>query len=182
MSESTFHPSEGGGVGVFSWDVAGPSDVEVKDVAFSGLAGPALYLRGAGRYVMRGCDVQDAGTWPWLPGGVLAMEGVEPWHDPDGAGHLTGLLLEGNSFGEQPGDAILLDGSSGTLASDPGTGLPNTFEDLQGEPLIWQACGGVPAPEVLDGSLAVPSCASPPRSLGPPLVYDPYLFDVEAMP
>ncbi len=173
ISGSEFHPSEGGGVGVFAWD---GSDVEVEDLDFSELRGPALYLRGPGRYVVRGCEVRDAGAWPWFPGGVLAVEGVGRWAE-DGGG--SGLLLVGDVFEELTGDAVLLDASSATLAPHPDTGSPNVFTDLEGEPVVQQRCEGVPELEVLDGSLVVPGCEAEPRILGPLLEYRLRLAEAE---
>lgn len=174
VSRGIPHPSEGGGVGVFVWyseDWWDMADVELDGVAFSGLPGPALYLRGPGRYVMRGCEVWDSGTPPWLPGGVLAVEGVQDWQDETGAG----LLLAGNEFVDLAGDAVLLDFSSATLDADPATGAPNLFLGVSGEPLRWQRCGDLASPEILDGSLPDPTCTSVPQQLGPLLEYNIWL-------
>ena len=181
VSGSTFHPGEGGGIGVFGWDIWAPPDIELGDVAFSDLPGPALYLRGPGRYVMRGCDIQDTGTWPWQPGGVFAVEGVEPWHETD-TGYFTGLLLEGNTFTDLSSDAILLDSSSATLDPHPETFAPNTFGNLDGVPLLWQRCDGIEAPEILDNSIPDPACEPEPRTLGPLLEYRLWLTEVEVEP
>lgn len=179
VSESIAHPSEGGGVGVFGWDVWGSPDIEAVGVTFIDLPGPALYLRGQGRYRARGCRVEGSGTFPWLPGGVLAVEGVGRW-EPVGVGDLfRGLLLEGNEFAALPGDAILLDGSSATLLADPVSGEANSFPGVGGEPLIWQRCGTMDPPEVLDGSVPEPSCGSPARALGPLLEYRLWLAEGE---
>ena len=180
VSGSTLQPSEGGGVGVFGWDLVGLPDIEVDGVAFSNLAGPALYLRGPGRYVMRDCKVQDSGSWP-LPGGVLAVEGVEPWHEVGDTGVFSGLLLEGNTFSDLSSDAILLDSSSATLDLHPETGQPNTFSNLEGVPLVWQRCDGVEDPEILDGSVGDPACEPVPRTLGPLLEYRLWLAEVEPL-
>ena len=179
MSGSVLHPSEGGGVGVFAWDLYGSIDIELEDIVFSDLVGPALYLRGSGRMRMSGCEVTDCGTWPWLPGGVLATEGTEAWTEGGETGSFVGLALEGNRFTDLDGDAILLDGSSATLVAHPETGAPNTFADLQGEPLIWQRCGDSTAPEVLDSSMASPICTTEARVLGPLLEYWVWVGEVE---
>ena len=178
VSGSTFHSGEGGGVGVFGWDLVGPPDIELDGVEFSDLPGPALYLRGPGRYVMRGCDIQDTGTRPWLPGGVLAVEGVQPWHEFYDTGYFTGLLLEGNTFSDLSSDAVLLDSSSATLDFDA-EGAPNTFADLDGVPLVWQRCTDVFAPEILDGSISPPSCEPVPRGLGSLLEYRLWLAETD---
>ena len=181
VSGSTFHSSEAGGVGVFAWDINGPADVAVDDVTFSDLPGPALYLRGPGRYVMRGCEVSTAGSWPWLPGGVLAVEGVEPWHEIGNTGDFSGLQMEGNTFSDLSSDAILLDASSATLDLHPETDAANTFGDLEGEPLVWQRCDEVPALEIIDGSIADTPCEPEPRTLGPLLGYQLWLTETEPL-
>ena len=180
VSGSAPHPSEGGGAGVFGWDMWGFPDIEIEGVAFFDLPGPALYVRGPGRYRMRDCDVREAGTWPWLPGGVLAVEGVQPWYD-DFGNTFIGLFLAGNTFSDLASDAILLDSSSATLVLHPSTGLPNTFADLDGEPLVWQRCEDVLAPEILDGSIPDPVCEPVPRGLGPLLEYRLWLAEVEPL-
>ncbi len=171
VSGSTFHPSEGGGLGLFASDHETQSSLEVDGTTFTNLRGPALYLRGQGRYVLRGCAVSDSGSWPSLPGGVLAVGGVEAWSELGDTGYFEGLLLEGNTFSDLAGDAVLLDGSSALLNVHPESGAPNTFSDLEGEDLVWQRCSDLPAPEVLDGSAAIPDCAAEPRLLGPALEY-----------
>ena len=172
ISGSIPHSGAGGGVGVFAWNTDVLADLRVTGVVFSDLPGTALYLRGPGRYVMAGCDVSGTGTWPSLAGGVLAVDGVGPWDPlggPDGNG--PGLLLQGNNFSGLSADAILLDGSSATLAPDSATGEANLFSDLAGEPLFFQRCGEASLPEIQDGSPVDPSCRSGARPLGPLLEY-----------
>ena len=179
VSGSASHPAEGGGVGLFAWDLDGPADLEVQAVSFSDLVGPALYLRGPGRYVMRDCQVTDAGSSPRSPGGVMAIEGVEPWHEVGDSGSFTGLLLQGDTFDDLPSDALLLDSSSITLDLSPENGGPNTFGVLGGVPLVWQRCDDVEAPEIEDGSLTSPVCEPVPRTLGPALEYRVWLAETE---
>lgn len=179
VSGSVGHGSEGGGLGIFGWDLLGPPDVELRDVDFTDLVGPALYPRGPGRYRMLGCTVTNAGSPPVLPGGVLAVEGVQAWQESDEAGELTGLLVEGNSFTGLSGDAIVLDSSSGTLDVHPETGEPNTFVDVEGQDVIWQRCEGTEAPAILDGSAAAPACEASPQMLGPLLEYRLWLGETD---
>ena len=179
VSGTNPHGSKDGGVGVFAWDVEGSSDLDVQDVSFSDLRGPALYLRGPGRYVMRDCQVKDTGSTPRLPGGVLALEGVEPWHVVADTGEFAGLLLQGNGFDDLPSDAVLLDSSSVTLGVSSETGAPNTFGTLGGVPLLWQRCEGVAPPEVLDGSTPAPACEPVARTLGQALEYDLWVAETE---
>lgn len=162
ISGSLPHHSEGGGLGVFVWDWEGWPFLDLDGVTFEDLPGPAVYLRGAGRYVLRASDVTGAGSPPFLPGGVFAADGVGSWLDdggPQGLG--SGLLLEGNSFHDMQGDAVVLDGAGATFGTDPSTGLPNRFSDLVGEALINQRCAGPSDVDVLDGSGVDASCQSP---------------------
>lgn len=174
------HPSEGGGVGVFAWGESGAPWLEIMDVQFADLPGPAIYLRGDGHYVATSCGVREAGTWPWLPGGVLAIEGVGAWTD-EGIGGGTGLLLEGNTFEDLPGDAILLDHSAALLDRDPETLAPNAFSDLGGLALVWQRCQDAAAPQILDDSVAAPTCTDQPRALGPLLDYRLWLAETDVI-
>ena len=182
ISGSVLRAGEGGGVGVFAWDSFGAPALHVDGVAFSDLPGPALYLHGPGRFVMADCEVSGAGSWPSLPGGVLAVGGTGPWDatgGPDGLGE--GLLLQGNTFVGLLADAILLDGSSATLAPHPDTGAANGFSDLAGEPLFSQRCGDAADAEIQDGSPADPSCRSGTRALGPLLEYTLWLTETDPM-
>lgn len=177
VSGSVPNPSEGGGVGLFAWDAWGGVGIEVEDVAFADIPGPAVYLRGEGTYVVRGCSVGEGGGTARLPGGVLAIEGVGAWREVGDTGHFLGLLLQGNHFAGLPGNALLLDASSATLDVDPETGTANTFADLGGDALVWQSCAASDPPVVLDGSIPEPSCLNPPWSLGPPLEYRLWLAE-----
>ncbi|HCP47174.1 MAG TPA: hypothetical protein DIU15_14115 [Deltaproteobacteria bacterium] len=171
VSATTVHPNEGGGVGLFAWDRNGPGELQIDGVQFSDLLGPALYLRGQGHYVLRNSEVSRAGTWPSMPGGILAVEGVEAGHEAQGTDEATGLFVQGVTFEELFSDAILLDGSSATLAPGPTTGAPNSFSNLDGVALHWQRCGDSEAPQVLDGSTETPSCSPNEQLLGPLLEY-----------
>ena len=164
--------SEGGGVGVFAWHLGIPPHLDLRSVSFSELPGPALYLRGPGRYLVRDCQVTAAGSTPRLPGGVLALEGAKAWHEVGDTGFFTGLAVQGGSFDDLPSDAIRLDSSSVTLDVSPDTGAPNTFGTVGGVPVLWQRCDGVAPPEVLDGSTPAPDCEPVPRTLGQALEYD----------
>ncbi len=177
LSASRFHPSEGGGVGILGWSVEGPPRIEADDVRFSDLAGPALYLRGPGSYLLSGCEVTDSGSWPTLPGGVMGVEGVRRRHLPPGEEQEVGLLVAGSTFDQLASDAILLDASSVTLDVEPDSGAANSFDDLVGEAVHWQRCTGVEAPEVLDGSVVAPECSEEARVLGPLLEYSLWLWE-----
>ncbi len=174
---------QGGGLGVFAWGRGAWPKVELVGVELSTLPGPALYLRGRGRYRMTACEVREGGTWPAFPGGVLAVDGVGPWDadgGPDGLG--SGLLLEGDRFSSLAADAILLDGSSGTLARDPQGGAANTFSELDGEPLFAQRCGDLPPAEVQDDAPVDPTCRLGARPLGPLLTYEVQVAEAEPSP
>lgn len=170
ISASVPHAAEGGGLGVFGWNWSGPFGIELRDVEFTELAGPAGYLRGQGRAALRGCEIVGGGTAPWLPGGVFAVDGLGPWITDDGDGTASGLLLAGNTFRDMQGDAVLLDGASATFAVDDETGLANSFTGIGGAPLMNQRCGESAPVEVLDGSAVDASCQSP-VPLGPLLEY-----------
>ena len=181
VTGSVSHSSEAGRTGIFAWNDIAPPHIELDGVTFSDLIGPALYLRGPGRYVMRDCVIKDTGTWPWLPGGVFAAEGVQPWYEVGNTGYFNGLLLEGNTFSDLSGDAILLDSSSATLDLHPETGAANTFTNLDGVSLVWQRCDDVSVPEILDGSVSDPTCEPEPRTLGPLLDYYLWLTETEPL-
>ncbi|MCO4774291.1 MAG: right-handed parallel beta-helix repeat-containing protein, partial [Deltaproteobacteria bacterium] len=147
-------------------------DLTVEGTEFYDLVGPALYLWGRTDTVMRGCDVHDTGTPPFLAGGVMALDGVLA---PDGAE--GGLVLEGNRFHDIGGDVILLDASGAELRSSASLG-PNTFSST-GPPLFRQRCG--PETFVLDGSEADGACRATPRPLGPPLEHYVSVVDADAI-
>ena len=65
---------------------------------------------------------------------------------------------------------FVLDSSSASLASSP-SGQANDFSGLAGEPLYWQDCAAVAAPDVLDGSGASAECRSSSRPIGPLLEF-----------
>jgi len=158
------HPSEGGGVGVFAHEITWWPSVDLRNVLFSDLPGPALYARGEGIYGMTGCEVTDTGTWPSLPGGVLAREGA-------GLEVFYHLRIYGNDFHDLHGDAIVIDESAADIDEDYDTGLPNTFDGIPGAPLFVQ-CGPDPVPTTVDdGTDLDPTCRASARPLGAPLQY-----------
>ena len=129
---------------------------------------------------MSDCAITGGSTPPVLPGAVLGLGGVERWHEVGDSGLFTGLRLRGNRIEQLPGDAILLDASSATLDARRGPG-PNSFGELGGDPLVWQRCGDLPTPEVLDGSTVTPSCEETPSSLGYPLEYIPWTMESDPL-
>ncbi len=169
------HPSEGGGVGILAWNLVGSPWLDVKGTEFADLPGPALYLRGPGRYRMSDSNVARSGGWPSLPGGVLATDGVTAWTGDEG------LVLQGNRFTDLGADAILLDTSAATLALDPDTGEGQTFTDNAGEALFVQRCLGPSTAIVSDGSGANPACQDGARPLGPLLEFRLQVGEIEAV-
>ncbi len=158
------HPAEGGGLGVFAHSLTWWPAVDLRNVTFSDLPGPALYARGEGIYDLVNCDISDAGTWPSLPGGVLAREGA-------GGDVFYHLRVYGNAFHDLNGDAIVLDESSADIDEDYDTGQPNTFDGIPGAPLFVQ-CGEATVPTTVDDGTGVdPTCRSTTRPLGAPLQY-----------
>jgi hypothetical protein len=164
VSASRPGPSIGGGVGILCWHPpelgTGPV-LRVEGTHLDGHAGPAVYLRGRGSYSLSGVHITGSAMLPGVPGAVLAMEGVEPWNEATGAG----LHLEDVGFSGLPGDAILLDASSGTFE-----GL--VFDDVAGYELRLQHCDGV-EPPIDSGLLESNDCAGPLLLLDPPLWFAP---------
>ncbi|MCO4771887.1 MAG: right-handed parallel beta-helix repeat-containing protein [Deltaproteobacteria bacterium] len=160
VSGTREHPSEDGGAGVFIAEPeGGDPQVTVQGTAFSGLVGPALYVLGGGDVTMTDCDVSDSGSWPSLPGGILAR----------GGGAAGSLVVSGNRFADLSGDAIVLDRAPLVLQeSDTG---PNRFENLDGVALYAQCGEGGTPPTVTDGSVEDPSCRTSARPLGPAVEY-----------
>ncbi|MCO4773817.1 MAG: right-handed parallel beta-helix repeat-containing protein [Deltaproteobacteria bacterium] len=158
------HPAEGGGAGVFAHALTWWPSVTLRNVLFTDLPGPALYARGEGIYGLIGCEVTDTGTWPSMPGGVLARDGA-------GLEVFYHLRIQGNDFHDLHGDAIVLEASAADIDEDYDTGLPNTFSGIPGTPLFVQ-CGADTTPTTVgDGSGLDPTCRSSARPLGPPLQY-----------
>jgi len=156
VTGTTVHPSEDGGAGVFV--SGGTSEVALAGATFSDLVGPALYVRGPGDVTMTDCDVARAGSFPSLPGGVLAREG---------AGDGGSLVVEGTAFSELGGDAIVLDRAAVTLRESASG--PNTFVGVDGAPLYAQCGDSGLLATVEDGSGADPACRESARPLGPSL-------------
>jgi hypothetical protein len=163
----------GGGVGVFCWnhpEVEDDPALEVRGTRFADLPGPAVYLRGVGRYDVRHAEVHACASadGPFgSPPAVVVVEGIGQ------AGPSDGLFLSGNLFSDLPGDAILLDASSATL-------LSNLFQGIGGYDVYTQHCEGVPAPEIVPPDATINDCQGFPRVLEPLLTWVPMLLPIEA--
>ena len=142
-----------------------PSLVHAVGVSFEDLPGPGLYLRGAGSYGVDQASFVDCGGGP-VPGGVFAAEGVTR-RDPLSG---EGLVVVGSSFSSLPGDGILLDRSSATLAD-------NDFADLAGLDVYAQRCGDVLPPLVGGAEAPEPWCQGVARETAPLVEYAIYLFE-----
>ena len=162
---------EGGGVGLFAWPFFG-ADVTLTDVTLANHPGPAVYLRGlVGSYVLDGVEVRDSGTLPFVPGAVVALEGVEPWDDDAG----TGFLVVDSSFVDLPVSGVFFDASGGTLDG-------NSFSVDDPYEVWMQACDGAPPVEFAGDEPAHNDCAGAPRDLDPVLAFSLQLlalFDVQ---
>lgn len=157
--------SLGGGVGLLAWrspDFGGPPRLSVDGTTFGGHPGPALYLRGSGGYEIVDARIEDSATLPGVPGAVIALENVGPWD----AASALGLLLDGVSFASLPSDAIVLDGSSGTLDG-------NSFSDVGGFDLFRQHCEQAAPLQLVSGSVSQNDCAGAPYVLDPALWFAP---------
>ena len=155
----------GGGVGVFGWQSNAPPRVSLTGVEILDHAGPAVYLRGRGAYVVEDSVLDGNGLSAGSPAGsVLAIDLPDRW-DPLAQPSLqAGLVLSGNRFADE-GDAVLLHASTVTLTDNqweqPGDGL-----DVR-----RQACEGVLPPEVLGAEPEGNDCEGPAVEVAPPLDY-----------
>jgi hypothetical protein len=150
-------PGFGGGVGVFTWDLFGPPLLFCDGVELLDLPAGGLYLRGEGAFDVQDSDFVAAGTVAGVSAAVLATDGVGPWSDEPTP---TGLRVAGSRFAELAGDAILLDGSGGTLQGDG-------FEAIGGLPLYRQRCDGAPDVELIDQDGVDGSCQPWSRPIVP---------------
>jgi hypothetical protein len=153
--------------GLFSWPLDG-AEVTLSDVDIEGCPGPAVDLRGPSRYVFEGVHVTDSGTLSFVPGALVAVEGVEPWDDEAG----TGLLITDSSFVGLPVAGIFFDASGGTL------GGGNTFSGL-GEVDVWmQSCEDAPEVVFLGEEPSTNGCEGAEFDLAPLLLYEIELLDM----
>lgn len=110
-----------------------------------------FYLWGEGDLQLRDLDLVGTGRAPWLPGGVIATGGIQPWDGQEG------LLISGVHFDEGPVPAVLLDGSGARFGLDGGTAT----NSLPGaEPVRRQRCDDAPESIITDLSFTLPACAS----------------------
>lgn len=143
-----------GGVGLFAWNQAGEPVLEVEEVVLAGHAGPAVYLRGPGRYSLDTCTLDDSGTGDGVAALLVALDGVGRWSDG------SGLLVADSVFTHVPLDGMVLHASSATLES-------TTFEAGGGFDLYLQECVGVPAPLDDTGEVTHNGCVGEPRVVDP---------------
>ena len=142
------------GVGVFAHAAVGQVDVTLTDVQLAGHAGPAVYLRGPGRYVVDGCTLDDSGTGDGVAALLAALDGVSLWQDE------FGLLVRGSQFIHVPLDAAMLHASSAFFDS-------STFETGPGFDIWSQECAGIPAPIDNTGQAVDNGCQGAPRVVDP---------------
>jgi hypothetical protein len=169
--------SRGGGVGLFAWGEFGPPDVDLDDVTFSGHAGPAIYLRGPGRYGLSALQIDgsalSAGGWEPV-GGLVAVSGIAPWSDGSDGDSASGLRIVGSRFSQMAGHAILLDGSGALLDG-------SVFESVAGLDVWQQHCDAAKPLLLLEGELRSNDCEGFALPLEPLLWYvlDAEQLDVE---
>lgn len=162
VSDAVAGPGRPGGVGILARAVLTPPALDLRGVRFSNHRYGGLYLRGPGRYAVRGCSFDESGhVGPETAGGVFATEGVEAWQEVEPAGVGWGLLIEDSTFSTLASDAIVLDQSSAEVSGA-------VFSDVGGDHLVWQRCEGT-EPPVIDG-VQDAICASAPRAVEPLLV------------
>jgi hypothetical protein len=142
------------GVGLFAWNQAGEPTLEVEEVSFAGHAGPAVYLRGPGRYSLTTCSLDDSGLGDGVAALLVALDGVDLW---EGGG---GLRIADSTFTHVPLDGMVLHASSATLEG-------TTFEAGGGFDLYLQECVGVPAPVDDTGEALHNGCVGEPRVVDP---------------
>ena len=167
VSGSLATGSRGGGVGVFAWAVFGPPEVLLDGVVFEELPGPAVYLRGPGRYELRDPLFVEVGLTegPFgYPPALVAVDGATSWQESDSGS--SGLLLHGAVLRDVPGEGVLLDASSGTLEGV-------VFDQVGGVDLYTQHCDGVAPPEVGPDPVETNDCEGYPRVLEPLLWWAP---------
>ena len=144
----------GAGVGLFAWSQAGEPTLEIEEVDLAGHAGPAVYLRGPGRYSLTSCALDDSGTGDGVAALMVALDGVGRWEGG------AGLRLVDSTFTHVPLDGAVLHASSATLEG-------TTFESGGGFDLYLQECVGVPAPLDDTGEALHNGCVGEPRVVDP---------------
>lgn len=144
----------GGGVGLFAWNVSAAPTLEIEEVTLAGHAGPAIYLRGHGRYSIASCDLDDSGTGAGVAAMLVGLDGVGQW----GGG--AGLLVAASTFTHVPLDGMVLHASTATLQG-------TTFESGGGFDVYQQACDGVLPPEDDTGDVVHNQCQGEPRVIEP---------------
>lgn len=142
------------GVGLFAHGAVGLVDMSATDVDLAGHAGPAVYLRGPGRYVIDGCRLDDSGTGEGVAALLAALDGVPRWQDE------LGLLVRGSQFTHVPLDGALLHASSAFFDS-------STFETGSGFDIWSQECAGIPSPIDSTGQAIDNGCQGAPREVDP---------------
>ena len=159
---SRFDEDLGGGVGAYAWDVVGASALELTGVGISGQPGPAVYLRGPGRYRLEALTLNGADSAPAAPA-LIAAEGVAPWSDVSE----EGLLFESGSVVGWT-DGLLLD-ASGALVG------PLLF-DVVGAAVRRQHCDDAPDLIFTDAVASTIDCEGAPVDIEPLVGFEPVSF------
>ncbi len=143
-----------GGVGLFAWADAGEPTLEVEELTLAGHDGPAVYLRGYGRYSIVTSSLDDSGTSDGVAALLVGLDGVGRW----GGG--AGLLVADSTFTHVPLDGVVLHASTATLQG-------TTFESGGGFDVYQQACEGVLPPDDDTGDVVHNGCEGEPRPVDP---------------
>lgn len=143
------------GVGLFAFSDQGLAELQIDDVDLAGHAGPAVYVRGPGLYVLRDTRIDDSGTsGDGVEALVAALDGVPRW---EGA---LGLLLQRCALTHVPLDGVLLHASSAMLDD-------TEIEAGPGFDLWRQSCAGTQEPIDTTGEAIDNGCAGDPREVTP---------------
>lgn len=157
------NPDLGGGVGLYAWRNPAMPVLTLIDTLIAGTVGPAVYLRGSGRYDFDGVVMTDPASPARAPG-FLALEGVLPWNGT------TGLRLQGGSVSGFGHVGLLLEASGAQL-----DGV--SFSDLAGVDVFRQHCADELPLDVLSGAPTVQACDGAPYDTEPALSYQIDVLD-----
>lgn len=145
------HPGDGGGVGVFSYNLGFTPIVELHRVVVRETAGPAIYLTGTGRRIIERCRFEGLQATTWLPGGLFAGDVPPGGVVFDAAGPIGTLLRVSDTFFEDMETAVLLDNGTGLFDG-------NVFHDVE-TPMCRQRSDDVPLPTIDGEDIALDSCS-----------------------
>jgi hypothetical protein len=144
----------GSGVGVYGWAAAGEPTIDLTELELANHDGPAVYLRGQGRYQLAGVSLDASGQGEGVQALLVALDGVDRWEGG------AGLRVADSTLTHVALDGMLLHASSATLEGV-------AFEQGAGFDLYLQQCDGVDTPDVSGGEAIDNGCAGEPRVVEP---------------